>query len=164
MFKLVLTVTAIIALVLSSAATAQPKAKEIQDRIPVFVKSAGDAGGFTDPSKARQDSRKDLLRKLKDSKSVVLVESKDDALAVLEVLDRSTQRETNLSGRQNKSYLTVRLTAGEYSVEFTGESGSSGALTGYGAAAAKVVKQLEAWVKDNHDRLSALKKGGPETP
>ena len=75
-----------------------------------------------------------------------------------EVLDRDTKRETNLWGRQNKSYLTVRLTAGGYSVEFTGESGSTGALTGYGAAAAKVVKQLEAWVKANRDRLLALKK------
>jgi hypothetical protein len=154
----VMRLTVIVFLILSSAAVAQMKAKEPQDRIPVFVRSGGDAAGFTDPSKTRQDSRKDLLRKLKDSKSIVLVESENDALAVLEVLDRDTKRETNVWGRQNKSYLAVRLTAGEYSVEFTGESGSSGALTGYGAAAGKVVKQLEAWVNANHDRLLALKK------
>ena len=34
-------------------------------------------------------------------------------------------------------------------------------MTGYGAAAAKVVKQLEAWVNTNRDRLLALK--SPQT-
>jgi len=82
-----------------------------QDRIPIFVRSAQAAGGFTDPSKDRQDSVKDLLRKLKDSDSVRPVESEGEALVVLEVLERETKRETNLWGRQNKSYLTVRLTA-----------------------------------------------------
>lgn len=129
-----------------------------QDRIPIFVKTAATAGGFTDPSKDRQDSMKDLLKKLKDSKSVRPVDSKEEAVAVLEVLDRETKRESNLFGRQNKSSLTVRLTAGEYSVEFTGESGSKGLLKGYGAAAGKVVDQLEAWVKANRDRLLSLKK------
>jgi hypothetical protein len=129
-----------------------------QDKIPVFVKSAGNAGGFTDPSRDRQDSMKDLMKKLNNSDSVRLVESEKDGLAVLEVLGRDTKRERNAWGWENKSYLTVRLTAGEYSVEFTGESGSKGVLTGYGAAAEKVVKQLDAWVKANRDRLLALKK------
>jgi hypothetical protein len=131
---------------------------KVQERIPVFVKAAGAVGGFTDPSKDRQNSTKDLLRNLKNSDSVRVVESEKDALAVLEVLDRDTKRETNLWGRQNRSYLAVRLTAGEYSVEFKGESGSKGVFTGYGAAAAKVAKQMEAWVKANRERLLALKK------
>jgi hypothetical protein len=98
------------------------------------------------------------MKKLKDSKSVQTVESEKDALVVLEVLDRATKSEINVWGRQNKSYLTVRLTAGEYSAEFIGEGPSTGVLTGYSAAAAKVVKQLEDWVKGNHDRLLVLKK------
>lgn len=130
-----------------------------QERIPVFLKAAGADSGFTDPSKDRQDSVNDLMKKLRDSKSVRLVESEADAVAVLEVLDRETKRETNgwtaFSGqRQNKSYLTVRLTVGEYSTEFTGESGSKGMLKGYGAAAGKVVDQLEKWVEANRSKLS----------
>ena len=131
--------------------------EKAQDRIPILIRSGATAGGFTDPSKDRQDSVKDLLKKLKDSDWVRPVESEKDALAVLEVLERETKRETNLMGRQNKSSLTVRLTAGEYSVEFTGESGSKGVLKGYGAAAGNVAKQVEAWVKANRDRLLALK-------
>ena len=150
--------TIIALLLLSLAAVAQAKEKDMPDRIPVFVKSAGSADGFTDPSKARQDSRKDLLKKLKDSKAVVPVDSENDALAVLEVLDRSTDRKVGLWGAQNKSQVVVRLTAGEYSVEFTGESGSHGIYTGYSDAAGKVVRQLEAWVKANRERLLALKK------
>jgi hypothetical protein len=139
-------------------ATLLVASEKAQERVPVFVKSVGSTGGFTDPSKGRQDSMKDLLKKLNDSSAVRPVESEKDSLAVLEVLDRDTKRESNLWGRQNRSNLTVRLTAGEYSVEFTGESGSKGVLTGYGAAAAKVVKQLEAWVKANHEQLLAINK------
>ena len=75
--------------------------EKAQDKVQVSVKSAGNARGFTDPSKARQDSMKDLLKKLKDSHSICPVESEKDALAVLEVLDRDTKRETNLWGRED---------------------------------------------------------------
>ena len=134
-----------------------------QDKIPVFVRSVSTVGGFTDPSKAREDSVKDLKKKLKDSKLVSLTESETDALVALEVLTRETQRESNLGtglfgSRQNRSYLAVRLTAGEYTTEFEGQSGSKGVLTGYGAAAGNVVKQLEAWLRSNRDQLLALKK------
>ena len=61
---------------------------------------------------------------------------------------------TNLWGQQNKSTLLVRVTAGEYSAEFEGESGSKGLMTGYGAAAGKVVQQLEAWVDANRSKLA----------
>ncbi|MBE3111612.1 MAG: hypothetical protein IMZ46_14090 [Acidobacteria bacterium] len=133
-------------------------AEQSLDKIPIFVKSGATAGGFTDPSKDRQNSTKDLLNRLKNSRAVRLVESEQDALVVLEVLGRETKRETNLWGRQNKSYLTVRLIAGEYSAEFTGDGGSKGVLTGYGAAAGKVVKQLEEWIRANRDQLLVVKK------
>ena len=128
----------------------------------VFVRTTT-SEGFTDPSKDRQDSAKDLVKKLKDSKVLRPVEDEADAVAVLEVLDRRTNREVNgwsaLSGAaQNKSALTVKLTAGTFSAEFTGESGSKGMMKGYGAAAGKVVDQVEAWVKVNRERLLSLKK------
>jgi len=127
------------------------------DRVPVFVKSAGTDSGFTDPSNTRQDSVKDLQKRFEKSKLVRLVPSESDAVAVVEVLDRATARETNLWGRQNKSSLSVRLHAGEYSTEFSGESGSKGVMTGYGAAASKVADQVESWIKENRERLMSVK-------
>jgi hypothetical protein len=129
------------------------------DKVAVFVKGAGQSGGFTDPSKTRQDSLKDLQKKVKDSHELRLVDSEADATIVLEVLDRETKREnTLLFGRQNKSSLTVKLSAGEFSTEFSGESGSTGLMTGYGKAAGKIVDQVDSWVKNNREALSAVKK------
>jgi hypothetical protein len=70
------------------------------------------------------------------------------------LVNRATRRETNgwnfIDGpRQNQSVLTVRLTGGTYATEFTGESKSKGAFTGYGHAAHQVIQQLEAWVPAN---------------
>lgn len=137
-------------------------AAEKPAKIPVFVRSAASVDGFTDPSRDRLDSLKDLQKRLNDSDWVRPVADEADAVAVLEVLARETKRESNgwtaLSGkRQNRSLLTVRLTAGDYSTEFTGESGSKGELTGYRGAATSVVKQLEAWAKVNRDRLTGAK-------
>jgi len=128
------------------------------DRIPVFVKGV-DAGGFTDPSKDRQDSVKDLQKKIQDSKVLSLTDKEENATVVLEVLGRETKREVNgwsaFSGTgQNKSSLGVRLRVGEYTIEFTGESGSKGMLKGYGAAAGKVVDQVEDWAKANREKLT----------
>jgi hypothetical protein len=126
-----------------------------QDRVAVYLKNGSGANGFSDPSKDREDSLKDLAKQLRDSKLVRLTEVADDAAVSLEVLARETHRDTTLLwGQQNKSALTVRLTAGEYTTDFTGESGSKGLFTGYGAAAKQIVKQFETWVKANHERLT----------
>jgi hypothetical protein len=143
----------ILIVVVTSAPLVPAERVNAADKIPIVVKSAATGAGFTDPSKDRQDSVKDLVKRLKDSDVVRVVESDKDAVAAVEVLDRSTQREVNLFGAQNKSYLIVRLTAGEYSTEFRGESSSSGIMKDYRGAAKSIVKQLEAWVKANHDRL-----------
>jgi hypothetical protein len=137
--------------------------EQAETKVPVFVKTAANADGFTDPSKDRQDSVKDLVKKLKDSKLVRSVNSAEEAVVTLEVLGRETKREANINTalfgqKQNKSYVTVRLSVGEYSAEFTGESGSKGVLKGYGDAAGKVVKQLDEWVTANRERLAAIKK------
>jgi hypothetical protein len=124
-------------------------------RIPIAVRSAGTAEGYTDPSPGRQASVEDLRRKLAASKSLAVVDADGEALVVLEVLDRDTRGHRNLLGRHNKSSLTVRLTAGDYSTDFRAESGTLGVLTAYGAAAGKVAKQVEAWVAANRERLRA---------
>ena len=121
------------------------------------------AQGFTDPSKDRQDSIKDVEKKVKDSKTLMLVDKGEDAVIVIEVLGRETKREVNgwtaLSGAaQNKSSLSVRMRVGDFKTEFSGESGSKGMMKGYGAAANKIVKQVEEWVKVNRDKLPAKSK------
>ena len=148
--------------VVPGVAQAKDKEKQPEAKISILVRSGATVGGFTDPSKVRQDSVKDLLKRLKDSDSLRPVDSESDALVVLEVMERETKRETNawtaFNGmRQNKSYLTVKLTAGEYETEFTADGGSKGMMTGYEAAASTVVDQVEAWVKANPDRLLALR-------
>jgi hypothetical protein len=130
--------------------------------VPVFVTGGTNALGFTDPSKDRQDSIKDVEKKVKDSKTLMLVDKAEDAVIVIEVLGRETKREVNgwtaLSGAaQNKSSVSVRMKVADFSTEFSGESGSKGMLKGYGAAASKIVTQVEEWVKVNRDKLPASK-------
>ena len=131
---------------------------QVPGKIPVFVKAAATAGGFSDPSKERQDSVKDIQEKVRGSKVIAMAQSENEAVVIVEVLARSTRRETNFWGRQNKSRLEVRLTAGEYSTEFGADGGSAGVFTGYGKAAGSIVKQMEKWVGENRERLLALKK------
>lgn len=130
------------------------------DRVPLFVRAAADVDGFTDPSKARRDSLADLLKRISESKILRPVDSEDDAVVIIEVRARETKRETNawalINGeRQNRSSLTVQVTAGEFSTDLTGQSGSKGIYTGYKDAAKSVVKQLEVWVQANRERLTA---------
>lgn len=134
------------------------------ERVPLFVRPAQNAEGFSDPSKDRKDSTKDVQRKLSESKTLTVAPTEAEAWAVIEVMDRETKRETNLMGHQNKSYLTVRLVAGTFTSEFTGESGSKGVLRSYGAAAGKIVDQLEAWVATNHERLAAVHRESAAAP
>jgi len=137
------------------------KAQETKpDKIPVFVRSAASVDGFTDPDKHRNDSVKDILNAIKGSKTIVAAPTEGEALVLIEVLGRETKSERNgftaLNGqKQNKSYVSVRVTVGDHKVEFTGESGSKGVLTGYGDAAKKVYKQLEEWVKVNRAQILA---------
>jgi hypothetical protein len=128
-----------------------------QDRVPVFIKGAGADAGFTDPSKDRRDSVRDLTKHLEKSHVVRVVTNETEATAVIEVLDRATTREMNLLGPQNRSSLSVRLKVGDYSTEFNGAAGSRGLITGYGAAASKIADQFESWVTANRERLASVK-------
>jgi hypothetical protein len=141
-----------------------PPPSSDKGRIPVYVKAASTTGGFTDPDKARADSTKDLISKLKDSKTLTLAAEEDKAIIVLEVLSRDTKYDEAHAMRailggpfgQKKSSVSVRLTAGEYSTEFTSTGGSSGVFSGYGKAASKMVKELDAWVKANDAKLREI--------
>lgn len=139
----------------SSMAAQKPEAPQ---KIAVFVGSEAAVQGFTDPSKERQDSIKDIEKKVRGSKTLTLASKQEDAILLLEVLGRETKREVNgwtaVSGAaQNKSVLLVRMKVGDYSTEFSGTSGSKGMMTGYADAANKVVEQVEKWVEANRAKL-----------
>jgi hypothetical protein len=57
-------------------------------KVPVFVKSGAGADGFSDPSKGRADSVKDLLNNLKDSKVVSVAKSEGDVLNAWGTVER----------------------------------------------------------------------------
>jgi hypothetical protein len=141
-------------------------------KIPIFVKTAAAVGGFTDPDKGRADSVKDLLARLKDSPTLRVVSSPDEAAILLEVLGREKKDGRSvLWGHKEETNLAVQITAGDYTAQFTGASNSNkgwGVAGNYGRAAGEVVKQLEVWTKSNQDKLQALMKakaeGGTATP
>jgi hypothetical protein len=135
--------------------TLVPASDRTDARIPIFLRVAASADGFTDPSKDRQDTARDVLGKLLTSKVVRYVRLEEDALVVIEVLGRQTRDAMSWVGASTKKSVTVRLTAGEYSNDFTADS-----WNGYGSAAGSVVKQLETWVKTNRARILALQSDG----
>jgi hypothetical protein len=144
-------------LLLTGTALAQER-QAITAPAPVLVRTATYAAGFTEPSRDRADSLEDLLRAFDRIAAVALARNEDDAVIVVDVLGRETRRELNgltaLTGRaQNKSWLTVRLTAGDFTTEFSGNGGSTGMLTGCAAAAGNVAEQIERWILDHRDRL-----------
>src|SRR3990172_2989467 len=134
---------AVVALLWSPLASASTK-------IPLFLKSQS-SEGFTDPSEDRRDSEKDLLKRLKKCDEFLLVETEEEAVMVLEVLDRAeSQQHGPFAGKtQRKKTLMVRLTVGEFSTDFTGETSLMSIGGGWGVAAKSVVKQLKEWAKEN---------------
>ncbi len=110
-------------------------------RIPVFVRNG--VQQVTRPNSERQNSASDLVKKLKDSKSVRQVDSENEASVILEIMDTS--------------HLAVRMIAGDYSAVLPSESASKNAI-GDGDLPGQIVKQLETWAKANPDRLTAPKR------
>src|SRR6476659_1591706 len=107
-------VLAVTAAAVMTMAMALGVAAQATQAVPVFVTSEATAQGFTDPSKDRRDSIKDVEKKVKDSKTLTLADKADDAMIIIEVLGRETKREVNgwtaFSGyAQNKSSLNVRM-------------------------------------------------------
>ena len=136
-------------LILMVALAAPPA--EIPAAIAVYVKKTGPEG-LTDPDKGRVTSINDLTARLAMAKGIRLVRTPEEAVVVVQVLARQAHDERSLMwGATRNNTLTVRVTAGEFSAELEGKS--QGIIGGMAAAAGKVVKQLEAWVKTNHDKL-----------
>lgn len=149
----------IAAVLLLACATPVPAAPKPDTRIPVYVRSAADADGFTDPSQARTDSLNDLVKQISESKIVAAVPAEQDALAILEVLTRGAARGQDLlvvtpfNGVQRQrsmvATLDVRVIVGDYSAAFGAWGGT------YRRAAKEIVRQLDRWVIANRERLLA---------
>ena len=141
---------AVVALLWSPLASASTK-------IPLFLKSQS-SEGFTDPSEDRRDSEKDLLKRLKKCDEFLLVETEEEAVIVLEVLDRAeSQQHGPFAGRtQRKKTLNVRLTVGEFSAEFAGDTSLMSIGGGWGVAAKSVVNQIRDWAKENSAKLNKM--------
>src|SRR5688572_16213184 len=87
----------------AAPAIAQPS------RVPVFVTSIGAQGGFTDPSKDNRDTVKDLKDDIQGKRRLMLAESREDALIVLEVVGRETAGVTaSLFGSARDRMIRVR--------------------------------------------------------
>jgi len=152
--------TFVTAIVIIAAAGLHAAKQPPVSKIPVLVRSVAATGGFTDPDKGRSDSVKDLTRQIKDASKVLrIVTTEEQATIVLEVLSRGNGIDqgpalTPFGGPTPKhGSLTVRLTTGTFTADFTGTGGVTGAVSGYRRAAYEVVKQLEKWVKENRERL-----------
>jgi hypothetical protein len=116
------------------------------ERVGVFVKGAGAAGGFTDPNSERADSAKDILRHLSADtrKWVRPAASESDGAIVLEVLSRQKEFRTLV--------LTVRMRVGDYETELRGSTDSGGGA--WRNAALKIAKDVDRWAGENRTKLS----------
>lgn len=128
--------------------------------VTIYVTTPAQEQGFTDPSKERLDSLKDLRDKIRKAKKLLtLVESPEEATIILELLDREQQWKRTTAGvlfgtpwgHQRKRAITVRLRVGEFSSDFTSEKAK------YSQAAGDVVNQIQRWVVANQAKLSAAK-------
>ena len=158
---------AVVALVLfagSPRVTAQSSALR-EDPVPVYLTTTSNAQGFTDPDKSRADSMKDLAEALGKKKSIRMVPAREDAVLILEVLNRGVREDSGhmtqvFGGKHEVKVLRVKLSVagGDFSAELSGESAGGGMKGGPGRgawtkAAYKVADQVDKWVQENEAQL-----------
>jgi hypothetical protein len=143
-----------------------------QRPIRVYVAQVEAPSGFTDPDhKRRVDSRLDLLKNLRDDKTLDVIETADGADLTLDVLASShaatgavttdTSAKAPILGRGSYSTSTaetaptviVKLTAGAYQHEIRGMVKS----IRWRDAAYDAGRQIKKWIKDNKQQLLAPK-------
>lgn len=129
-------------------------AKDEVPKIPIWVKAATNADGFTvlGNSTGRQDSIRDIIGHVKKSKMLILAQTEQDSLVILEVIGRNTRIGYPGVFVSNISRLEVRLIAGEFVMEF-GVDTPSGAFTSYNQAAQELVRQVGSWVGENYSLI-----------
>jgi hypothetical protein len=134
-----------VCLLLAAASNAYSQAAS---PVPLYLATAAEAGGFTDPDKSRTDS----------------VKNREEAVIVLEVLSRGVREDSGsfskaFGGKNEVKIVRVKLSVGEFSAELSGESAGGGMKGGPGRgawtkAAYKVADQVDKWVVENAGLLS----------
>jgi len=149
---------------LGTSAQAQSPALR-EDPVRIYLTTSSNAQGFTDPDKGRGDSLKDLAGALGKKKSIRMVTAREDAVIVIEVLNRGVREDSGtmtqmFGGKHEVKVLRVKLTvgAGDFSAELSGESAGGGMKGGPGRgawtkAAYKVADQVDKWVQENEAQL-----------
>jgi hypothetical protein len=121
-------------------------------RFTIFVIAGGTRGsGFTDPDISRQDSAKDIISRMFSSSVWRPVEFENQAAVTIEVIKREA--------RDNERIVHVRLIAGDFNAEIQAVGDES-----WGDAAGQLAKRLDAWGKENAQRLQELQAKAAPTP
>jgi hypothetical protein len=142
-------------------------AKDNAPAIPVYLVEPGVAAQFTDAALTRRiDSTNDLREKLADKEKVVrLINARDTATIVLEVLDNTEAEEiagkrAAVLGQALKDgivkVVVVRMTIGTYTNDVIGRDvDNRGGTARWGLAAKDAANQIEGWIKTNRGKLTA---------
>jgi len=136
------------------------------DDVTVFVFTATDPSGFTDPLQAqRVEAVANLKTEIEKKKGLTVTETKDVADLVVEVVDagklatgatRTKGLSTGLDGavfgtttrQETKPQVHAVLRAGTYQLEFQGSASNMK------RAAGAVADGVEKWVKQNRAKLT----------
>lgn len=132
-------------------------AQSATEKIAVYVQAGDSAGGFTDPSKERNEAAEDIRKKIGQSK-VLRLETADKASIVVQVLNReivSRPSSTNPRNMLRVSTITARLKVGDYTFVLTGDASHNDGYAGTTRAANSIVAQVEKWAIANRDKLHA---------
>ena len=151
---------AIVAACVCASLTAlySPALAQKREKLTIYVDSAHSTKEFSDPSKDRMDSVRDLVGHLKRSDFLRPVPNESDAAMLLEVTERATaERLQPVFGRQTHSFVRVRLTVGDFTTDFEGSSSFNGQATSWARAAGSIAAQVNRWVETNWDKLQTLK-------
>jgi hypothetical protein len=157
--------TVMVGLVLG-AGSVLAKDKTPRAIIPVYVVQP--AGEFEDAAlKQRRDSTKDLMNALYGKeKTLRLVESRELAKIVIEVMDRGAQTTDNrvttrsdpdtfLSRSLVDKVVAVRLSVGAYEtvIEGRSEGKTEYSITTWRRAASAAARAIDDWIQRNHSKL-----------
>ena len=140
----------------SRAACDLQTAKDGHSPVPVFVVTTS-AEGFT-PTKQVADSTKDLIKKLQGQKTLCLVDKRENAMVVVEILGRERAQMTATGfGLGRDVTVSAKLTAGTFETVFSESAAGGTVMAGgaWGKAAGKVAKRVAEWIQANRAQLAA---------
>ena len=128
--------------------------------VSIYVFTKTDPSGFTDVNqRQRSDTVVDLRRSLGERKAFSVVDSRDAADVVVEVLERGKKDTGNqtygfgMIRKETKRAVHVDLRVGDYSLEMESRGGK------WSQMATSITKAIEKWVKENRALLDQRRPG-----